>query len=79
VHHGIYASLDRPLTEQDVERLESHMRQSVEEDLPFTRLRWKTGQVLEYFKAQGEMDKYRLLAGHGDRYHTIYACNGQYE
>jgi uridine kinase len=79
VHHGIYASLDRPLTQQDVRRLEAHMRQSVEEDLPFVRLRWKTDQVLEYFKAQGEMDKYRLLAGRDERYHTIYACNGLYE
>ena len=79
VHHGIYASLDKPLSDQDVQRLEAYMRKCVEEGLPFTRLRWKTDQVLEYFKVQGEMDKYRLLAGRGERYHTIYACGELYE
>lgn len=50
------------LDQQDIDRLESRMRELVEEDLPFAKLAVPLDEAVEYFRAKGYSDKVRLLA-----------------
>lgn len=61
-----------PLTSDELRRLETHMRQLVEADIPFERLELPLAEAVAYFRAQGALDKLALLAHRTKDYLTLY-------
>ncbi len=80
IGYGVYLRLmDRSLTEEDVARVENEMRAIVKADLPFERQRWTREKAIDYFAAQGEQDKTRLLAYRPYDFFNVYLCGGMAE
>lgn len=67
-----HVSCRPPLTPAELERLEEHMRQLVQADLPFERQEVPIAEAIAYFKAKGAEDKVRLLAHRQKDYLTLY-------
>ncbi len=65
-----------PLTPEELVELETAMRKIVSDDLPFTRREVPLSQVIEYFRAEGEEDKVRLLSHRKKNYLTLYELAG---
>ncbi len=61
-----------PLSDEDLSRLEEHMRALVNEDLPFIRREVSLEDAVAYFKAKGYEDKVRLLAHRAKDYLVLY-------
>ena len=54
--------IGRPaLTQQELISLEQHMRDLVDQDLPFERKQVPLSEAIEYFEKNGQMDKVQLL------------------
>ncbi len=51
----------QPLSEEELIRLESRMREWVERDLPFERLTVPLKEAIQYFESKGHQDKVSLL------------------
>ncbi|HAD07442.1 MAG TPA: nucleoside kinase [Anaerolineaceae bacterium] len=51
----------QPLTEAELQRLETRMRELVEQDLPFERLNVPLKEAIQYFESKGHVDKVSLL------------------
>lgn len=66
-----------PLSSQELQALEAHMRRLVDEDLPFERLEIPLSEALAYFREQGAQDKLRLLAHRTKDYLTVYRFRGR--
>ncbi len=67
-----------PLTNEELARLEAHMREIVEQDITFEKREAPLGEAIEYFKAKGHQDKIRLLANRRKDYLTLYKlCDHQ--
>ena len=49
------------LSREDLDRLENHMREIVEADLPFQRFQVPLEEAIEYFKQKGQSVKVKLL------------------
>ncbi len=71
---GYYCQvLDRPpLSQQELSCLEEKMRQIATANLPFIRSQVPLAEAIEYFKAQGEEEKVRLLVHRNKSYLTLY-------
>jgi len=65
-----------PLTLEELTELEMSMRRIVDNDLPFTRREVPLLQAIEYFQAEGEEDKVRLLSHRKKDYLTLYELAG---
>ena len=75
IGYGVYVRLlERPLTQEEVERLQAEMERIVQEDLPFIKETWTRSQAIEYFAEEGQMDKTRLLAYRPYDHFTVYHC-----
>ncbi len=61
-----------PLNQDELTRLQAHMRELVETDLCFQRREMPLEEAVEYFEAKGAEDKVRLLAHRHKNYLTIY-------
>lgn len=63
IEHGFYYDflLPRPLTPQDVQKLEKRMRELVKQKLPFERQEMTTGQAKAFFTQQSQPFKIELL------------------
>jgi uridine kinase len=74
---GFYCQISErsPLTAAELTALESHMRQMVQADLPFTRKEVPLAVAVEFFKKEGAEDKLRLLAHRQKNYLTLYRLN----
>ncbi len=66
-----------PLSPEELQALETHMRHLVEEDLPFERLEIPLSDAVAYFQEQGAQDKLRLLAHRTKDYLTVYRFRGR--
>jgi uridine kinase len=69
VEHSVYSGgyfcqvTDRdPLSEKELEKLETRMRELVHEDLPFAKCQVSIDKAIAYFEEKGHLDKVRLLA-----------------
>ncbi len=71
---GYYCQvLERPpFTHEEIRTLEAAMKQLVAEDLPLKRDQIPIGEAMDYFRAQGEEDKVRLLSHRKKDYLTVY-------
>lgn len=65
------------LTLQELNALETQMRQFVAEDHPFERREVPIQEALDYFAMRGYEDKLRLFKHRRKEYLTLYSLNGQ--
>ena len=61
-----------PLSDEELAQLESRMRELIDENLPFERLKVSLEEGKEYFQELGYVDKLRLLAHRKKDYLTLY-------
>jgi len=61
-----------PLTTEELAKLEAHMRNLLEQDLPFERQILPLAEAIEYFNKRNYPDKVRLLAHRRKDYVTLY-------
>jgi uridine kinase len=64
------------LDQEQLKRLEAHMRSIVEQDLPFLKREVPLKEAIAYFETQGQEDKVRLLAHRQKDYLTLYRLGG---
>jgi uridine kinase len=62
-----------PLSEKELDDLQSHMRDLVSADLPFTKKEVPLREAIAYFQALGYEDKVRLLRYRRKDYLTLYS------
>ncbi len=60
---GYYCHINgrQPLSEQELRRLDNHMHDLVDADLPFERQKVPLEEAIEFFEQKGELDKVRLI------------------
>ncbi|MEL7635801.1 MULTISPECIES: nucleoside kinase [Sporomusa] len=73
LHHG------RDIMPEDVEKLEQHMRQIIEEDRPIVRKTLPKAKAIEMFKAAGQREKVSLLEQFDKENVNIYYCGQVYD
>jgi uridine kinase len=75
---GIYSEvyMEDPLSEEDVEKIETRMRQLVEKDLPIIKAKMPTDEAILMFKKMGMEDKVRVLKYRKDATVNIYELDG---
>jgi uridine kinase len=61
-----------PLSEMELEQLDNRMRELVDANIKFERLRVSLEEGIEYFEKKGYKDKVRLLAHRKKDYLTLY-------
>jgi len=66
-----------PLTEIELEELDKRMRELVNANIKFERLRISLDEGIEYFEKKGFKDKVRLLAHRKKDYLTLYRLGDQ--
>ncbi len=79
VSQGIYCEVHHTKTEltiQDVLEIGQHMRDTVNQDLPFIRREEETEAVIKLFEAQNQPDKTALLKHRGHLYTPYYKLDG---
>lgn len=65
--------LDRPpLSEQELERLEAHMREIARANLKFERKNVPLNEAIEYFRSKGQTEKVQLLKYRQKDYLVLY-------
>lgn len=67
-----HASERPPLSAEELNKLERHMRNFIQQDLPFERQTLPLAESIEYFKKRNYPDKVRLLAHRRKDYVTLY-------
>ena len=65
-----------PLSQSEIDQLEHKMKELVQQDIPFERRIVPIEKAREYFQAEGEEDKVRLLAYRQKDYLTLYELKG---
>ncbi|MGC8873687.1 MAG: nucleoside kinase [Chloroflexia bacterium] len=65
-----------PFASEELKRLEGHMRELVQADLPIVRQRLPLPEARAIFERQGYADKVRLLAFREKDYLTVYSLRG---
>ncbi len=75
---GFYCRVEGrpPFSEEELARLEAHMRGLVDEDLPIVRRRVSLAEARDIFQRQGYQDKARLLEFRQKDYLTVYELRG---
>lgn len=73
---GLYCELHlgRPLTQTDVEKLETGMRQIILADRPFIKKELPLDDVVELFEISGQAEKVALLKQLQQPYIRVYSC-----
>lgn len=63
IDNGFYYDIDRetPLTEEDLEKIETEMKKIAKEALPLERFTKPRAEAIEYFKEKGETYKVELI------------------
>ncbi len=64
-----------PLTEADIQRLQTEMEALVAQDLPFIRKEVPLEEAMAYFRQKGCNEKLRLLSSRKKQYLTLYQLN----
>ena len=79
--NGFYCRVEgrEPFTDEELARLEAHMRAIVEADLPIIRKRISLDEARRIFERQSYWDKVRLLAFRQKDYLTVYELRGVYD
>jgi len=78
---GLYCEVhkDEPLSQEDINKIESKMRELVEMNLPFEKRKIPTEEAIELFTKMGYMDKVSLIKYRQKKYINVYSCYGYYD
>jgi uridine kinase len=68
-----------PLSKEELEKLETRMRDLVQDNLPFTRKEVPLAEAIQYFKKQHAEDKVRLLTHRQKNYLTLYQLEDNFD
>ena len=81
VSNGFYCDLhlDRPITDDDVTRLRTRMKEIIDAKLPITRHECPTDEAVELFQRLGDTSKAKLLRSSGSLYSCYYELGGYYD
>src|SRR5215813_7091747 len=65
IEDGFYYDFAKPtpFTPEDLEKIETRMKEIVKKDLPFTREEWPREQAIRWFEERGEPFKVEILRG----------------
>ncbi len=78
--YGLYINVPgHTVTRDEVRALSREMRRLCKENLPIVKERWSRTRAIEYFKAQGQLDKVRLLAYRPYQHIYMYTCGDMSE
>jgi uridine kinase len=74
---GYYCQVNgrEPLSNKELQQLESHMREMVEADIPFKKRTASLTEAIQHFKERNHQDKIRLLTHRRKDYLTLYNLN----
>ncbi len=81
VSNGFYCDLHlgRPVTDDDVARLRTRMKEIIDAKLPITRHECPTDEAVELFQRLGDVSKAKLLRSSGSLYSCYYELGGYYD
>jgi uridine kinase len=74
---GYYCQVNgrEPLSNKELQQLESHMLEMVEADIPFKKRTASLTEAIQHFKERNHQDKIRLLTHRRKDYLTLYSLN----
>ncbi len=72
---GFYCQIQGrdPLSKEEIWNLESHMREMVESDIPFTRTQVPLSDAIEIFRKKDQLDKVKLLQYRQKQFLVMYS------
>lgn len=78
---GLYCEVhkDKPLTDEDIVRIEEKMRELQKMDLPFIKRKITSKEAIELFTETKQFDKVNLIRYRKKKYINIYSCHGYYD
>lgn len=80
ISHGYFCNLRKadhsPVTEDDIDRIKTRMREIVDADVMFHCFEDKTENVIKLFQEKGLFDKAKLLETTGEVYSDYYTLDG---
>lgn len=76
ISKGYYCRMDKPLSEEDVDKIRRRMISIVESDLTFKRVECHTAEAIDVFSKIGRNDKVRLLETYDRLYTSYYELDG---
>ncbi len=78
--YGLYVTVrEHAVTSEELRHLQQEMRRLCQENLPYRKERWSRTRAIEYFAAQGEPDKVRLLRYRPYQHIYMYTCQDMCE
>jgi threonyl-tRNA synthetase len=74
IKDGFYYDLElaKPLTEEDLAKIEAEMKKISDENIKFIRSEMKTSEAIEYFKERGDTYKVEILEEIPDQFVSFY-------
>ncbi len=76
VSKGYYCRMNRPLSNEEVDRVRERMKSIIESDIPFKRVECHTEEAIEVFRRMGRKDKVDLLETYDRLYTSYYELDG---
>lgn len=78
IDKGIYCTINKKITENDISAIKEIMRTKVKENIPFTKIETSKNEAIEYFKSKKREDKVRTLFYVTADYVTLYKLGNTY-
>ncbi len=81
VSNGYYCEMNigHAVTDEDVERIRTHMQKIIDAKLPIRRHECPTEEAIKLFESMGHESKVKLLKSIGTLYSTYYDIDGYYD
>jgi len=78
---GLYCEVhkDKPLTEEDIAKIENKMRELQKMDIPFEKRKIASEEAIELFTRTQQPDKVNLIKYRKKKYINIYSCHGYHD
>ncbi|HOE56291.1 MAG TPA: nucleoside kinase [Bacillota bacterium] len=78
---GFYCEVhkDKPLTEEDIAKIENKMRELQKMDIPFEKRKIASEEAIELFTRTQQPDKVNLIKYRKKKYINIYSCHGYHD
>lgn len=82
ISKGYYCKLlgfNRPITQEDIDRIKQKMYETIERDLPFLMKTVPTEDAISYFEKKRAFDVSKLLQSLGHFYTKVYELDGEWD
>ncbi len=78
IDKGIYCTINKNITNDDITKIKKEMKDKVKEDIPFKKIETTKSEAIEYFKSIKREDKVRTLEYMKANYVTLYKLSETY-